>query len=88
MTKPWHDTDHLGTGLNLQFNKLLKLAKKTNDITENIGIANALGHTAMQLTNLKTAHKTAHEIEEIKQVLSYIPKEVMLTALAKINEQK
>ena len=84
----WHDTDHLGLGLNQQFNKLVTLAKTTNDITENIAITNSLGQAAMQLTNLKTAHNTSKEIAEIKQLLSYIPKEVMLEALAKINEQK
>lgn len=84
----WHDMDTKGRGLNTQFVKLLGLAKKTNDISENVSISNSLGQLTAHMVNLKTSTIMESKIDKIEQLLAHIPKQVLAEAKVKAHEHK
>ena len=84
----WTNISCIGTAIFNQFMSLVDIPPDDEYIDKEISKLTALSQSAQTLSTLKTANVTANEIAGIKKLLSYIPKEIMVTALAKVNEHK
>lgn len=88
MPKPWHDTEDLGRKLKRVFDRLEKKSKKTEEVQELTAVSNSMGHTAMQIVNIKKQNETEIKLERIERMLEYVPKEVLAQAMVQVNAHK
>ncbi len=88
MTKPWHDTENLGKILYAGLNVIKAKFNKESDPKAAAYLYSTMCSGVSQIVNLKEVYQTAERLDEIEAVLSYIPKNIMAQAVAKVHAGK